>query len=220
MNRFNGCAYDDTGGATQWISVCDPTPPDIQLPRSRETKVQADGRSILPATAVHELARRGLEEYRVHESERGRAALAEGNFGQPRLVHRLDRPGDFYYLTPWEREGGILGTVEIDARFGFFKSVRIMAEPAKDWIVGASSRRPVQAITRLVDGKRFDLPGEAGRFRVYPGTYCVPSALVWKPCRESWSPHLPFYQLAIGGHLLYVRIDGKVFTHLTSGRGV
>jgi len=23
-NRFNGCSYDDPGGATQWISVCDP----------------------------------------------------------------------------------------------------------------------------------------------------------------------------------------------------
>ena len=22
-NRFNGCAYDDPGGATQWVSVCD-----------------------------------------------------------------------------------------------------------------------------------------------------------------------------------------------------
>jgi len=220
-NRFNGCAYDDSGGAAQWISVCDPEPPTIGLPRRRETKYHADGKRLIDRNQVAELALSGLKEYGIAESKDGAPAFIGGSFGRPQLVQRLDRPNDFYYLAPWERDGAIVGIVDIDARFGFFKSVRILSAPAKVWLMGSGSgKRLTEALTRKINDKTFELPYEKGRFKVYPGTYCIPPVLVWKPCRESWSPHLPFYQLVIGGNLLYVRIDGQVFTHLTSGRGV
>lgn len=219
-NRFNGCAYDAPGGATQWVSVCDPTPPKIELPRAREAKYHADGRTLLPAVLAMELARRGLEEYRLADSQYARATLANGDFGTPRLVQRLDRANEFYYLTPWERDGAILGMIDIDARFGFFKSMGLLAQPAPNWIIAAGGRRYRESIARLVDNKRFELANGKGRFTVFPATYCIAPVLVWKPCRESWSPHLPFYQLAVGSNLLYVRVDGRVFTQLTSGRGV
>ena len=219
-NRFNGCAYDDPGGATQWISVCDPEPPTIGLPRGRATRYHADGKRLIEAQQVAELAAGGLQEYRLGDSKFGAEMLRSGAFGAPRLVQRLDRPNDFYYLAPWEQDGRIAALVDIDARFGFFKSVRVLAEPAKDWIIGGEGRRLTEALRRLVDGGIFELPDEKGRFKVYPGTYCIPPVLAWKPCRESWSPHLPFYHLVVGGNSLYVRVDGQVFTHLTGGRGV
>ena len=220
-NRFNGCAYDAVGGATQWISVCDPEPPTIDLPRRREIRLHADGKHLIPHREIVKLAERGLEEHRLAESEWGREMLAEGSFGTPLLVHRLDRPNDYYYLTPWQRDGGVLGFVDNDARFGFFKSVRLFSHPLKELLIAATSKTDLaDAVGRRVNNKRFELPEENGRFRVYPGTYCVPPVLVWKPCRESWSPHLPFYQLVIGSSVLYVRIDGAVFTQLTGGRGV
>jgi hypothetical protein len=77
----------------------------------------------------------------------------------------------------------------------------------------------LEAITRRINHKTFELPNEKGCFKVYPGTYCIPPVLVWKPCRESWSPHLPFYQIVVGPHVLYLRLDGQVFTQLTTGRG-
>lgn len=218
-NRFNGCAYDDAGGATQWVSVCDPTPPNIELPRGREVRRHADGRSIISADRVGELARLGLDEYEVRRNERAKASFSKGAFGRPVLVRRLDRPGDFYYLAPWEVDGRITGTVDLDARFGVLKSARILDHPAENWLSAASERGLRQRISRLIDERRFDLADEQGRVRVFPGTYCIPPVLVWKPCRQSWSPHLPFFHIALGGTSLYVRIDGKVYTHLTTGRG-
>jgi hypothetical protein len=218
-NRFNGCGYDDPGGATQWISVCDPTPAKIELPMRRETQYHGDGRSLLPRDRVAELAVSGMREYRLHENKQFGATFRQGQAGAPLLVKRLDRLNDYYYLTPWESDG-IAGTIDVDARFGFLKSVRSFKERSRNWLIGAgSSGKLMSSVARLIDGKVFEMPKEEGRFRVYPGTYCLSPMLVWKPCRESWSPHLPFYQVSIGANVLYIRIDGHVFTHLTSGRG-
>ena len=60
-----------------------------------------------------------------------------------------------------------------------------------------------------------------GRVTLFPETACVSPFLVWRPCRESWSPHLPFYQITVGDYRLYVRLDGEVFTRLTwEGKGM
>ena len=218
-NRFNGCAFDDPGGATQWIAVCDPEPPNNALPRRRDIAIKFEGRHLIESEQVAELAENGLREYRLRETEFGERALHAGKPGQPLLVQRLDRPGDFYYLTPWEQDGRVAALIDVDARFGVFKSVRILSEPAESWMIGAKKGNVRSVIGRAIDDKVFDLPDEKGRFSVFPGTYCIPPVLVWKPCRESWSPHLPFYHVVVGGHSLYVRIDGPVFTHLTSGKG-
>jgi hypothetical protein len=218
-NRFNGCAYDDAGGASQWVSVCDPEPAEIDLPRLRQSPYHSDGRRLISAKQTLELAANGLKDYGILESEFG-ASFREGRLGRPMLVHRLDRPNDYYYLTPWEQSDGIMGFLDVDARFGQFKSARTLSQPERDLLIGPrSSRGLLEAITRRINHKTFELPNEQGRFKVYPGTYCIPPVLVWKPCRESWSPHLPFYQIVIGPHVLYVRLDGQVFTQLTTGRG-
>lgn len=220
-NRFNGCIYDDPTYAPQWVSVCDPVPATIALPDRRETRYHASGKSLIDKKQIAKLAEIGLQEYRLSDSVRAAEILHRGNFGTPILVQRLDRVNEFYYLTPWEQEGQVIGLVDIDARFGYFKSVRIMSQPAQHWLLGSDSdEKLAEILAREINGKSFDIPEEKGRFKVYPGTYCIPHTLVWKPCRESWSPHLPFYQLVIGSHILYVRIDGHVYTHLTSGRGV
>jgi len=67
---------------------------------------------------------------------------------------------------------------------------------------------------------QFELPEPGGRFFLRPRTYCISPTLVWRPCRESFSPHLPFYMITVGEQQLYLRIDGEVFTKLTpSERG-
>jgi hypothetical protein len=219
-NRFNGCGYDDPTGATQWISVCDPEPNTFELPRRRITEYREDGRRLITPEQAVQFATRGLDEYGLADSELGRDLLRKGRFGRPVPVQRLDRHDEFYYLAPWEVDGAIAGSVDIDARFGAFKSLRLYSASAKEWrLGGANGDRFMDELRKIVDGRIFDLPNEKGRFKVYPGTYCVPPFLVWKPCRESWSPHLPFYHVVVGGHSLYVRIDGPVFTHLTTGRG-
>ena len=42
--------------------------------------------------------------------------------------------------------------------------------------------------------------------------------LIWKPCNESQSPYYPFYEVSDGQTTFYVRIDGEVFTNLTTRR--
>jgi hypothetical protein len=219
-NRFNGCRYDAPGGAFQWISVCDPEEGSIDLPRGRPLSLRADGRRLISAADAITFAYAGLEENHLAQSKFGGDALRSGRFADPLLVQRLDRRSDFYYLIPWERDGRIVALADVDARFGVFKSFRVLSEPADDWTVRtrAATRQP-DAIGQLLDGKTFELPEDGGRFKVFPGTYCIPPVLVWKPCRESWSPHLPFYHVVVGGHSLYVRVDGAVFIQLTTGRG-
>jgi len=219
-NRFNGCSYDDAGSATQWISVCDPEPARFDLPRARAVELRADGRQLIAAKQIAKFATEGLEEYRLRDTEFGGPALKSGSLGQPLLVQRLDRPGDFYYLTPWQRSGKVVALIDVDARFGVFKSIRVLPAPSQDWAIPVSSSKGVRdSIVSSLENRLFELPEERGRLKVYPGTYCIPPVLVWKPCRESWSPHLPFYHIVVGGHSLYVRIDGPVFTQLTTGRG-
>jgi hypothetical protein len=219
-NRFNGCAYDAPGGAAQWISVCDPDERTISLPLRRAVKYRSDGRQLIPAPRIARFATEGLAEYRLAESELGGRMLRTGRVGAPLLVQRLDRPGDFYYLAPWQLNERVAGSIDIDARFGVFKSLRLLTAPVRDWAIGGGSSTRLRAVlSRSLDGKTFDLPEDRGRFKVYPDTYCIPPVLVWRPCRESWSPHLPFYHVVVGGHSLYVRIDGPIFTHLTTGRG-
>jgi len=219
-NRFNGCAYDDPNNATQWISVCDPEPARIELPRRRAVELRGDGKKLIPPKQIAKLAMEGLEAYRLKDSEFGRQALKSGNWGQPLLVQRLDRSNDFYYLTPWQRGGKVVALIDVDARFGVFKSIRVLPSPIQAWALPASSTKAARdSVVSVIENKLFELPDERGRIKVYPGTYCIPPVLVWKPCRESWSPHLPFYHIVVGGHSLYVRIDGPVFTQLTTGRG-
>lgn len=220
-NRFNGCAYDDPSGATQWISVCDPEPSHFKLPMRAHFESRHTGRALLKPQEAVESARAGLDQYHLKESELAYSALRNGRVGDPVLVQRLDRPDDFYYLAPWVDNEQLSALIDIDARFGTFKSIRILEESDRDRKIDHQwwRWRP-ESVTDRIDERVFDLPSEQGRLRVFPGTYCIQPVLVWMPCRESWSPHLPFYHVTVGGHSLYVRIDGPVFTHLTTaGRG-
>jgi hypothetical protein len=219
-NRFNGCNYDDPGGASQWISVCDPEPARIGLPRAKAQVLRGEGRRLIDSQQVARIASEGLTEYKLPESKFASEVLKSGEFGQPLLVQRLDKPGDYYFLTPWQQNQSIAGFASIDARYGIFRSFGINSKPHIRWTLADRSEIRSKEVAQMIDNRVFDLPEDKGRFRVYPGTYCIPPTLVWKPCRESWSPYLPFYRLSFGSSSLYVRIDGEVFTHLTSGRGV
>ena len=42
--------------------------------------------------------------------------------------------------------------------------------------------------------------------------------LVWKPCVQSRSPFLPFYQFTVGDSFVYYRVDGERFDALTTRR--
>jgi hypothetical protein len=68
---------------------------------------------------------------------------------------------------------------------------------------------------------RVELPGERGRVLLRKGEFQIEPRLVWKPCRQAFSPHLPFWRIKSGPFTFYKRIDGPLFTQLTlDGRGI
>lgn len=212
---FTGCNYDDPGGASQYISVCDPEVPKIQLPGRRQESYFHNGRTLLGLDKASDLAMKGLEEYRLPDNKHVAEKLKKAKPGQPQLVTRLDRPNEFYYLVPMQTEEGITALAQVDGRFGIFNSLQLLEKPVKEWFM------PKEKVSRRINGHKFELAEEKGRFVIYPGTYCISPTLVWMPCRQSYSSHLPFYLITVGGQKIYVRMDGAVFTSLnTSGRCV
>jgi len=212
---LTGCNYDDPSGSSQFISVCDPDVRDLELPRRREKQFLADGRRILGPEEAIEFSHVGLSEYDLLNVEHVATAIADAQPGEPQVVLRLDRPNSYYYLVPWRTKAGITAQTQVDARFGVFESLHVCESP------GAGESLPRDAVLKLIGSKAVDLLEDRGQLVIFPEAVCLAPTLVWRPCWESWSPHLPFYQLTLGEHTIYVRIDGEVFTQLTTaGRGV
>jgi len=212
---FTGCNYDDPGGNSQYISVCDPDVRKIELPGRRPKEYLADGRKLISTDHAIKFAEDGLKDYGLHKSKISAEVIEAGKPGKPQLVLRLDRPDTYYYLLPWQREEKTTAFVQVDARFGIFNSIQLLTSPMREWLVSRES------VAKRIDGLKLEIKEDGVRFIIRPGAYCVSPTLVWMPCRESFSPHLPFYQITIGGQKIYARIDGKVFTKLnTTGRGV
>jgi hypothetical protein len=214
---FTGFNYDDPSGNNQWVSVDDPAAPRIDLPKRRPLKYLADGRLLISSQQAIKFAEMGLEEYRLAEGAPHKQILQGGRLSEPVVVHRLDRPGNYYHLVPWEHDSMIAGVIEIDARFGIFKSFYSFAAPIQGGLLDSKSSKELHSqIAKRVEGLKVQIPGEQGFVTIRPGTYCILPVLVWTPCRESWSPALPFHMVTTGSQILYVRIDGQVFTHLTT----
>lgn len=212
---FTGCDYDHPAGSLQYISVCDPDVRDIELPLRREKKFLADGRKLLVPDQAIDFTKVGLDEYRLLEEKRVIAAMGDAQPGKPHPVLRLDQPNTYYYIVPWRTKEGVTASTQIDARFGIFHSLRLREKPTPEEYLSR------EAILERVAYKRFELPEQRGWLVLHPEAACLAPTLVWQPCWESWSPHLPFYQFTIGEYTIYVRVDGEVFTELTTtGRGV
>jgi hypothetical protein len=78
----------------------------------------------------------------------------------------------------------------------------------------ASTSRRFAALQRL--RKETEGAADVLRFRVRDGLVGEHPVLVWKPCLQSRSPFLPFYQLSVGDSFVYYRVDGERFSKLTT----
>ena len=67
----------------------------------------------------------------------------------------------------------------------------------------------------LVARRRLDVDGWRRHALLRREGLSASATLVWKPCRESLSPYLPFTMVLYGDRPVYVRADGEVFTKLT-----
>lgn len=69
-------------------------------------------------------------------------------------------------------------------------------------------------------GQSIDL-GRKGRLKIRKEAYLLYPTLVWRPCRESMSPYVPFFMVTVGDRRIYLRVDGQVFPTLhINDRGI
>jgi hypothetical protein len=211
---FTGCAYDSADGSLQYISVCDPDVPKIAVPRRVEPVRYFDGRSIVEGRKISDVIIREISRLSLNEAKQTQR-VSRAKFGTPQLVQRLDAESSYYYLVPASEGVNLIGYAQIDARYGTLESLYTLKRSAK-----AFETDPRKVEQRLA-GTRIELPNDRGRIRLEKGKFRVERNLVWRPCRQAFSPHLPFWRINAEPFTFYQRIDGPVFAQLTlNGKGI
>jgi hypothetical protein len=127
----------------------------------------------------------------------------------PLLVQRLDRSDSFYYIIPYQDKnapGVVSKVISVNASGGAYYESAVRRLNTKEGVFSAISREAALKIGMSQTNFNPQMTRKEA-IGIHPN-------LVWKPCRESFSPFVPFYLLTIGEHLLYVRVDGVAFTEL------
>jgi hypothetical protein len=188
--------------------------------------VEGDAKTIAADVAVQS-AIRALKDFGLSKRPPWDRVLAYAKPGAPRLVKELDsevakpgakRPGkeiddegDLFYIVPWMTSEGLISmTVSVDAVDGSYRESEVC--PAGGLLLPALLS-PGE-LSELVVGKTFELPDQKGQILIRREDLSFSPTLVWRPCIESFSPHLPFNLMNAKGHNLYVLPDGKVVTSL------
>jgi len=214
LTYFTGCNYDNPNGNDQYISVCDPDVRKLELPHRKNLVRPAKGDKLISGKDAIKFSQLGLETYGLIKDERIASALHGTKPLEPHLVLRRDKRNSYYYLVPWGIDQETKLLTRIDARSGVFSGLRILDKPIQNEFLTR------EAAIKLVVGQKLQLPDKLSRLIIFSEAFCLFPTLVWEPCWESWSPNLPFYQFTIGTVTIFLRIDGKLFTHLTTeGQG-
>ena len=145
-------------------------------------------------------------------STRFRAALNDASPVSTMLVERLDRTDSFYYIVSFESKSKETARVIVDGFSGEFEEASGIEKTGSVMPPFLPPSRALATLdnTYLEAGRYLGRPVRAGMVGQHP----LP---VWRPCRESSSAFLPFYQLSVGDHFVYVRLDGRRFDELTTG---
>lgn len=211
---MTGCNYDSPTGAYQFITVCDPDAPKINLPTFREPVRYFDGLRLAPAEEISLVLQKELTRMTLLETKQ-LSPLKNGRFGKPMLVRRMYQRNSYYYLTPFMVENNVIGYAQSDAHFGYLDGVTTLKQKAKLMETNPS------VIMKKISGKKFEMRNLKGRIKAISKNIKVSKVLVWRPCQQSFSPHLPFWRITVGGSTFYQRIDGPIFNQLTyNGLGI
>ncbi len=201
--------------AGKYLAVCDPEPPPRTHGKRVTMKKPFDGERIIEKESAAKHALEGLNSYNLANEKFLKEIWQNVSSGDPMLVQRLDKFNGHYHIVPVLGRGGkddVRCLASVDARFGNFREAVFAGEAAKPLSFKPLTAAQIKA--RLSKLKRIELKGEKRILMLHPEAMCIYPALVWKPCKQSMSPFLPFHMVIIGNHQLYVRVDGKIFTTL------
>ena len=144
-------------------------------------------------------------------SPRFARAMTSARPQSAQLVQRLDHPDRYYYIVTFAVGSRETARAIVDGFDGTMEEVDGIEN--EDDSLPRYLAAPV-AVERLL-AETTQLP-DVLRYRVRQGTVGEHPVLVWKPCFESRSPFLPFYQLSVGDSFVYYRVDGEQFDALTT----
>ena len=165
-------------------------------------------RLIRPEEAQN-AATRGVAQYGLSSREPWHTKLMGTVAGESVLVTDADMPGpssDYYYIVPLQRsETDIPVAVIVAAKDGVYRQA-VALEGSGSLLVPPRTREETM-VRSLRSSRKFDMHNAI-----------LQTPLVWRPCRESFSPFWPFALLTLGQQKFYVRNDGEVFTQLSEGK--
>jgi hypothetical protein len=175
---------------------------------------------IIPPSTAKARAMGGLEQWGLLTRDDWKRVWAGGAIdpGEPLLVQRLDDQS-FYYLVPiGSPKGTVRAVVRVDAFSGeYLETSAVSAADTHDsrsWGTRAADLGTEAATRAKVAGQRIPLPDLGGRLLPPPEGVGVHPSFVWRPCRESLSPIMPFRLITIGDRLFYLRLDDVLFDSL------
>lgn len=130
----------------------------------------------------------------------------------PALVQRIDRKDAYYFIVPFNIASRETARFIIDGFTGKLTEASGVTESDKSLSRYVSSREALDRMATVRAASKMKWQFEFRRELV--GLHPV---LVWKPCRQSASPFLPFHQFSVGSSLVYLRVDGQLFSELKTG---
>jgi hypothetical protein len=167
-------------------------------------------KKILPKAEAIARAKEAREE--LAGSSLMRAGFAETKAARALLVQRLDNRDRYYYIVTFTAGGRDTARVIVDAHDGHYSEVSTIRKKGQ-----FLRRHPAARVGRERLEATGKSPTPAARYQLRAGVVGVHPVPVWKPCGQSLSPFLPFWQYSVGDSFVYYRFDGRRFDELTEG---
>ena len=208
-------------------AVAAPPPPGTvpQPPPATPTNVRIDPADVRRVTErfrrrnqkllpKEEAMKRAEAATAMFRKKKGRLqiAFAGARATDAQLVQRLDDHDRYYYIVAFANDAGMTARVIVDGHDGTFEEVSAITEKGQ---LLPPFVTPAAALRRIVEESASTT--DARRYHIRPGTVGTHPVMVWKPCGESSSPFLPFYEYSVGDSFVYYRVDGRRFDVLTTG---
>jgi len=140
-----------------------------------------------------------------------RAALNTAVTKSARLVQRIDRVDAYYYIVTLHVGARDTARVIVDAFDGKTREIGGVTESHASlppFIAESDAMGKLFSESRITP--KWEINLRTGLVGLHP-------VLVWRPCRESASPLMPFYQFSVGNAFVYLRVDGRLCATLTTG---
>jgi hypothetical protein len=195
----------------KYIAICDTDPPAPSIGAQPPPVERLPGDQIIPRNQAGELAIAGIKRHGLNKRGGWNEFLSGTSPGKPILVQRLDRRDTYYYIVPMTKKRAIPALVCIDGRYGNYQQAARTSDPGGNALGDLNFDPKVALKTAL--SKPIDL-GRQGKLQLRPEACVIYPMLVWRPCRESMSPYLPFFMIIAGNRRIYVSVDGRVLPQL------